>query len=553
TFYTPSPPLTHENLNSRFSFFKNAIQPFFCFCPDCFKQGALTVFQDLIGITVCPIHRKKIILNCPRCGIRERWKNADFLHCKCGFLRSEAVSEPINLISTQTFNIFDLEYQPGDLRRLDRIVNSCTKLWNERKNPDNESSFNVQKDLYDHIVKMGIEQLRLYPGFTLNMHLSPWAMQGHDLYSLAREVLSTHINPCYLCEPSTCCSGVSLTARELQLCIENRDHSELKRIITKNLTKQPRKNGELQYYTSITPYCELIKKINSTNLFITTDSTLEKIEFISTTEASMLLNCASGTVIWLLDQGFLKTEHIKKIRGSGHRILIQKQSIANFNKLYILVGEISSLLNTSPFEVVKIINVAHIQPAHSFRGPYVFVRKDIEDSIELLRAVLKERHPSHQQNDSDPEISIECKSPEHRQREMESTEIKKNFYPTKYCPICEGPHFRINQLPRILNASPRLINYRFFRSGLIQPHDTGKFSYCSQKDISFMINHLQQHLSLSQAMKILNCSSTKLNKLINTFHIKPSFTINLPNNEVQHLYLNSDITTIKLSITQNKF
>ncbi|QTD31738.1 helix-turn-helix domain-containing protein [Pseudomonas fluorescens] len=545
-FYLPWSKAATDASSTSYSFPYNAIQRYFCFCPECLKQEMFTVFQDLEQISACPIHKNKIIVYCPNCGGREFWNNANLIYCKCGFLRKEAFPEPVKWIRDQTLNIFDPDYRACDLRHLSFIVDSCKQLWDERKNPNNPTTFETHKELHKQIDRMVTEQILRYPGFTLNMHLAPWAVQGQSLYSLAREILSARVNPCYLCDSAICCSGVRLTAQQFQFCIKNRSYPELKRIIMKNLTREPRERGDFQYYTSAMPICEFIKQINSTDLCLATESKLENLDYIGTTEASVLLNCARGTVSWLADQGFLKKEPTAKIRGSGHKILIQKQSIAEFNRLFILVGEISAALNVSPFDAVTITNIVQIPPTHSFRGPYVFARKDIEESMEALRTVARERHPHQAFNDSQTTTSTGERSLPYRLRESQFTNINKLVNTTRHCPTCEGPHFRKNQLPRILNATPRLIEYRFFRSGLIHPHIVGNISYCSRKDISFMMDHLQQHVSLAQAARIIQCSLIKLNKLINTFNINPSFKITFANQEIQYLYLRSDIMTIKL-------
>ncbi|HCF6118224.1 TPA: hypothetical protein NIH73_006706 [Pseudomonas aeruginosa] len=431
-------------------------------------------------------------------------------------------------------NIFDRTTDLSYLNTLSFALDHFNELWEKRKATNNFEPMALQRELHDHIINMINEQLSRYPRFTLKMHLAPWTEQSAALYKLASTFIHERFTPGYICETQNCCSTVPLTARELQFCTENRSYPEIKKIIMTQLIKQPFERGHSRYYCSLTPFCELINQINTAELCLTPEDSLEHLRFLSTIDASTMLNCASGTVIWLADQGFLIKDHQNKIRGPGHKLLVQKHSVADFRKKYILVGEISASLGVAPREVVRITNKFEILPVHSFRGPYVFSRSEIEKAMDCLRNEVKSRYPHLALLDHISPRDIQ-------QNKITTDEHSAN----RYCEICQGVHVKIKNLSRILNASPRLIQCRFFRSGLIKPHTTSSGTFCSRNDINYMIDHLQKYVSIVQAQRMVGCSTGKLNKFINALNIQPALKIQSPDFEIQYLYLREDIAKIK--------
>jgi hypothetical protein len=383
------------------------------------------------------------------------------------------------------------------------------------------------------------EQLRRYPNFSLSMHLAPWASRSNGLYSLVHDYVCANFFPGPECTTEDCCSSITLTAKEFQFSITNRNYLHIKQIINASLIKKNRLHGQPQLYTCKTRACELINTTNATESDSTQDSFLQDQELISTTEATALLNCSNPTVLWLADYGFLKKENANKIRGPGRRNLLQKSSIIEFAERCILVGEISKAFNIAPREVVRITTKLNIKPLHPFRGPYVFDRIEIENVTELFQLEVNEKYPNLAMRAALtllPNKGSTLPSPNSPQ---DMTPLYR-----RHCKICNGPHFSKKQLPKILNAMPRVIHFRFFASGLIQPHVTEHGVFCSQKDISYMINHLQQHISLYQAIGILECTPIRLNNLINLFDLKPSFKIKYASGETQNLYSRIEIESL---------
>lgn len=541
TFYASAPCNTLETLKSTHDVTLSSTQPYFCYCPICIQQEILTIFQDLRGNPICPIHNTNIIINCPNCRRYERWKTANLAQCKCGLLRKSVLPEKANLFIYQTTDIFERKFIMDDLELLYHIVDSCQTLWQARKNPENNTEFRIQQQLNQHIFEMVNEQLQRYPGFTLKMHLAPWTARTSGLYSLVHDHICTHFSPSGHCISEECCSSITLTAKEFQFCITNRDYLNVKQIIKTKLIKKNRQYGKAQLYTGATRFCELVKETNSTELCLAQDSLLQDQELINTREAAVLLNCISTTVIWLADYGFLKRGDENKIRGPGHKNLIQKHSIIEFSKRCILVGEISTAFSIAPREVVRITNKLNIKPLHQFRGPYVFARCDIEDAVESFHSEIEKKYPY---------LELRAQTPhqynENTILEQPPTNTNKiKHFSRRYCEICEGPHFNKKQLPKILNATPRGIHNRFFASGLIQPHVTEHGIFCSRRDINYMIDHLQKYVSLYQAAKTLECTAIKLDNLINLLNLKPSFKLMYPSGEVQSLYSSTDIQKLK--------
>ena len=529
TFYLPTSQSLPMGNNSRFRYPSNLMQSYLSYCPDCINQENLTVFQD-VKLPVCPIHNRKIIITCPKCCCREKWQNANLNRCKCGFFRKLAMSETISLIDNKTLDIFNREHSIHELNQLSAVIEASNTLWNERKHHDNSTPFYFHREFNDHIIQMAAEQLRIYPGFTLNMHLAPWTSQVGNVYPLIYEYIKYHYNSNYHCNPATCCSSIALTGKELRICLEHRNYIEIQNIIKTQLIKQVHHHGNVDFYASLNPICEIIKYTNTAEPYPTLHPPIKKLELIGTIEASLLLGCSSSTVHWLADHGYLKHGHENKIRGTGHKILIKHSSLAAFGKRYILVGEISSLINASPREVVKITNRLKITPTHSLRGPYVFFRRDIQKSMELLLSETTKRNP--QPSVIEPEV------------DTSTITIKKTHTSKNHCETCKSVHYRTNTVHQILGTSARLIRQRFFLSGLIHPHTTERGIFCAQKEINYMRAHLQKHVSITQATKMIGCSAGKLNRLLNSLEIKPSCKIKYPDNEIQHLYLRTDIEAI---------
>jgi hypothetical protein len=65
------------------------------FCPQCVaEQGYLDAFWDLSAAVACPIHRRKVLHNCPAGGRPITWMRPALLRCGCGASLADAVCEP---------------------------------------------------------------------------------------------------------------------------------------------------------------------------------------------------------------------------------------------------------------------------------------------------------------------------------------------------------------------------------------------------------------------------------------------------------------------------
>jgi hypothetical protein len=392
TFYAPwDAPITKGN-PQRFSLPRCLVQPYFCYCPTCLQSENLTIFQDL-KTTTCPIHNLKIICNCPQCGIREYWQSANLRQCKCGFLRSTAIPEEMEFFSKGVVDIFDREFLLN-FKHLSWMIDSCETLWAERKSPFNCLSFRVKNELHLHLIRMATEQLLRYPGFTLHMHLAPWAVLGGSWYPLIHHYIYTHFSACDLCDPLECCSSISLTAKELIACIERQDQLDMKKILKNNFIRQPQHNCEHYYRTSTTPICELIKQLNSTTSnSIIKKSTLLPDNLINIEETCALLNLCKTTLRALIKKGAIKTEKSNKSQNTQRKILIDKPSAIDFQKKYILIVEISAILKITTKETFELTKYLNIAPSTFSHPPYIFARSDIENAMERLQTEIRKRHP----------------------------------------------------------------------------------------------------------------------------------------------------------------
>lgn len=390
TFYAPwDQPYTNGD-SKRFSLPRCLVQPYFCYCPACLQSENLTVFQDL-RITTCPIHNAKIICNCPECGIREFWQNANLHHCKCGFLRSSAAAEEIKFFSERILDIFDRKYL-SNLKHLTWMIESCDTLWNERKLPSNRTLFGVKDELHAHFIRMTEEQLFRYPGFTLKMHLAPWAALGSNWYTIIHRLIEKHFPTRALCDPAECCSSISLTTKELRTSLERQDQLNMMRVIRENFIRIPQANQENLYRASSTPICQLIKQLNSTNNYLAIKSIRED-DFINIQEACTLLKCRETNLRKLIKKGKIKTVSKGNTDCTRRAILINKLSAVKFQQKHILLSEICATLKTLPPATFRLIKRLKIAPMISPHPPYIFARSDIQNAMERLKAEIKESIP----------------------------------------------------------------------------------------------------------------------------------------------------------------
>ncbi|MGL6242795.1 hypothetical protein [Pseudomonas sp.] len=386
TFYAPWDATFTSGDYKHFNLPRCLVQPYFCYCPACLQSENLTVFQDL-KITTCPIHKLKIICNCPQCGIREYWQNANLRQCKCGFLRNSAASEEVEFFSKEMLDIFDRE-SCLHLKHLSWMIDSCDTLWNERKLPSNRTSLGIKNELHVYLTRMAKEQLLRYPGFTLNMHLAPWMTLGSNWYAVIHQFIEKHFSMCALCDPAECCSSISLPINELRMCIEQQKQPNIIRAARKYFTRIPQSNQRIFYGSSSTPICQLIKKLNSTTSYSTTKITSWQESFIAFQKTCGLLKCGKGTLQKLIKKGLLKTEINDNNKCTCGMILVDKPYAVDFQKKYILLGEVSADLKASPLVTLRLIKRLKIAPPISSSAPYFFARGDIENAMERLKSEI---------------------------------------------------------------------------------------------------------------------------------------------------------------------
>lgn len=385
-FYAPwDEPYTHGD-TKRFSLPRCIVQPYFCYCPACLQNENLTIFQDL-RITTCPIHNVRIICNCPECGIREFWQNANLRHCKCGFLRSSAVAEEAKFFCENILDIFDLD-DLLHLKHLTWMIDSCDTLWNERKLPSNYALFGVKNELQSHFMRMADEQISCYPGFTLKMHLAPWAKLGSNWYNIIHQHIEKNLLTRALCDPAECCSSISLTKKELRMSLESQHQLNMISIISQNFTRIPQANQDNRYRASSTPICQLIKQINSTTSYLAIKRIRED-DFINIQEACTLLRCRETNLRKLIKAGKIKTVGKDEADCTRRMILISKVSAVKFQKKYILLSEICATLKTLPPVTYRLIKRLKNAPTPSPLPPYIFARTEIENAMERLKSEIK--------------------------------------------------------------------------------------------------------------------------------------------------------------------
>ncbi|WP_349735974.1 TniQ family protein [Pseudomonas jessenii] len=523
----------------------------FTYCPTCLKNELASVFSDLSGLTICPLHQILLITHCPNCQQREHWTKADLLFCKCGFDRRKAECQKGALLKEERFESFGRSLYISSLSQILNIALTCDEIWQSRKPINVRSGDCLADTIYKHVEKMLINQMARYPGFTRSMHLAPWISSHPLLVSIAEEMLEENSSINAQCVAGLCCTDVHLTMDELVCSVDGiTKWPENKDFIARNFKTTHDPIGSRLYHCH-TPICRMISSVNDDALKLKSQKDAIESDYFTTPEAAKLLQCSSSEVIELAELGYLKKFRPSGKRGSGHRTLIHKNSVSDFNEKYLLVGRIASALNTSPINAVRFLNQQGIASDHSKLGPHVYEAYKILDAWENLTTAsanpvplhpivlppTKSIHNAMRMTDINP-ATIEKINPPRLNSVNNATDIEER-YP-----------YTIRQAANYLNISGALLRTRFVLTGLITPETKDKISYFSLPQIQAMENHIHQHMSVEQITRYLACGYYKAAYLINLFNIRPSCALVYSNGNIQLLYNTNEIFKLKNIATQ---
>jgi hypothetical protein len=379
----------------------------FMYCPECLRNKLITVFQDIRDLRVCPIHRTRIITHCPVCHVREHWATANLFFCKCGSDRRNTKCESGTPFEEERLEIFGPDADIRDLSYMTYIVQTCEDIWTSRKSNEDKNLSFLEDSIRQHAIKMIRAQLEKYPGFTRLMHLSPWSSSHPLLVAISNEFCKEPDTFSEKCRNGLCCADLELTLSQIIHPLQNRKQiSKEETFITSNF-KINRHGKSMPYYQCNIPICNLVRTTNelppqpaiNNNHFkeqpkekTTEQSNLQSnlqsnellkeppkdsidLIYLSTRNAALLLHCSRRTVLELAKLRHLNRSTTKL--GKKRAMHVSKNSIDNFNKVYILVREISQQLNTTPIHIIRALNRLGFETDHDEPAPYFFKQSDI--------------------------------------------------------------------------------------------------------------------------------------------------------------------------------
>lgn len=566
------------------------------YCPECLRNELITVFQDIRDLVVCPIHGTFIVTHCPDCHAHEHWTTANLLFCKCGSDRRRTKPLSGGLFEADRLETFGPYADIRELSYMTNLAQKCEDIWISRKSNDEVNKCLFVSAILKHATKMITIQHSKYPGFTRSMHLSPWQTSHPLLIKLANAAFKEPSALNSNCKSGLCCADVKLMRCEIAYSVGDwKACSKNSTFISDNF-KIIRNNGVTPYYQCQTPICRLIRlardsilnheaknddctyhyKAKNDDYMLHHEAKNDDYmlhhkawndvcmlhhkaknkstgcDYLSIEETITLLHCSKNTVLQLVELGYLQRPYQPRGLVQPHTNLIEKTSTMRFNNNFILPEKISQTLQTTTVQTIRLLNQLGINSTHNKLGPRVYEKSKILSVLDKLTDTSKNPpllypivFPPTQQLDNTIRIAnAYIKSFKYNTSLPSSSIASKSMANNSY-------RFTTSMAAKILNISSRLLYHRFILTGLITPEVMKGTPYYSEADIRVMDAHLQKHLSIEQATKLLQCGCTKAIRLINNSKIKPSRALVYSNGDIQLLYRKADIQNLRQQKNHN--
>ncbi|WP_223543844.1 hypothetical protein [Pseudomonas sp. BF-B-28] len=363
--------------------FRSQFAQNFIYCPICLCSEIITVFQDLKGLTICPIHKCSLVTECPVCHLREHWTKVNLLFCRCGFDRRNTKPKTGKLYDTERLDSFGCRSYIKDFSRIANLAQICDDIWQLRAPCDDKETLNLIDAVKGHTSTMIGAQMAQHSRFTCAMHLSPWVSSHPQLAVHAYNTISENCFNNGTC-PLECCAEIHLTLKKLMYSMNDKKKFwPGKRIATENpLTAAPK--------IILKPYnaraCELPLLVQKRKVAETAKArcTLKK--------ATELLKCDNKTVLLLEKLGYLQRDHhIEQTKTQSHFIITE--SLIKFCRTYYLAQKLSNILGTKTYQLVRQLNLLGIAPETEQPGLHLYKRYIISKIWHNLIESLKTPKP----------------------------------------------------------------------------------------------------------------------------------------------------------------
>lgn len=475
----------------------------FKYCPLCLQDEMITIFQDIKDLEICPIHDIRTVDKCPKCGHTEWWPEANMLQCKCGFERKQSDFSKAELFDKTSFEVFGEKSYIKKLSTIIETLKTCEDIWKSRK-LTNEQNLHLSEQVIKHVEKMARNQAANFPGFTNRMLAAPWITSHDRLKEAALKVFDENQDYAKTCLTDDCCSEILLSKYELYYSLGSRkllpEHVTL---LFDEDTKQCDRTNDRQ------PICERVKFV----IRLKRQRKLQYDQFMlsnyTTSKVKKLLRCNEKTLKSLIELGHLQLNRYKPDTEAQSTIRICKESALKFHKKHILLKEVSETLQLPPSNSARLLADFNITPEKPSPVSKLYNRDKFNAKLNVLRNKL-----------TTPTLT-----PNERLTEDFTT-------------------LSLIQAARSLEISIAILQRRFIRSRLIEPLNINGTLRLSNPQLIIIRAHLKQNLTVEQSSTLLDCSRKKFGKLLNKYHIEPSYRIHATTTNWQLLYNSEDIRRI---------
>jgi len=517
----------------------------FIYCPECLLTEVITVFQDIKDVPVCPLHQVRLVTQCPACLGREHWTTASLLFCECGFDRRNAEAQKGKLYDEERLETFGPTTYINRLSRLADLAQICDEIWQFRKPCDEKTIVHLTDTVQDHALKMISTQLAKFPGFTRAVHLAPWTSSHPLLEKLADRIINENYTVNSTCPSDQCCAEVELTFPQIINAIGGKKTWSKHRKLVSNNFEASLDSPQPTFYRSHIKICKFVNLIYDRNVNLEREKTDTGRKFCTVAEAADLLSCGHETVRKLGELGYLQRTNKNNEQRKRQAHFFLRKSVTDFNRSYILLENICQTLNTKPFKLAHQLNLLGIASDHDNLGPYVYKKHKIIDIWDKLKKELEKPlklYPIAFPPTQDIQNIFITTSASIATFDSINHSTNLNNGPL---PETDTSYYTANQAAKILHISTQLLRRRFLLTGLITPESPDGTPYYSSENIQEMHTHLEHHLTIYQASKILKCAVNQIYSRVSSFKLRPSGALIYSDGTRLLLYSKNDIYNLE--------